>query len=98
MRKPTQAEETLRKYIRSELKKLMEAEDEAPKEKTQDEPKEDNNYEALTNMLVRKLRDSMEEPTTEDLATVLSGVITHFFSSNESKLRMLKAIKSQIIF
>ena len=105
-KKATLAENVLRKYIRNEIKKLMEADEEqsteeTPEAKPEPEPEEEEglnaDFDAATSRYIGKLKDSSNSVEESDLIDMVSTIITAFAGSSEQKLNVLKAIKTNIV-
>lgn len=103
-------ENLLRNLVRSEIKRLMEAEEEANAEETgtEEEPTEEepdqeeeeglsSDFEQAYNLFIRKLRSSSESVSASDVVEMAGNFIDSFASSNEEKLNILKTIKSNIV-
>ena len=103
-KKATLAENVLRKYIRNEIKKLMEAEEEQSTEETPEaepEPEEEEglnaDFDAATSRYIAKLKDSANSIEDSDLVEMVSTIISAFAGSSEQKLNVLKAVKTNIV-
>ena len=104
-KKATLAENVLRKYIRNEIKKLMEADEEQSTEETPEvepEPEEEEeglnaDFDAATSRYIGKLKDSSNSVEESDLIDMVSTIITAFAGSSEQKLNVLKAVKTNIV-
>jgi hypothetical protein len=103
-KKATLAENVLRKYIRNEIKKLMEADEEQSTEETPEaepEPEEEEglnaDFDAATSRYIGKLKDSSDSVEESDLIDMVSTIISAFAGSSEQKLNVLKAVKTNIV-
>ena len=105
-RKAQIAENALRSYIRQEIHKLLEAEEEEvpapkvePKKKPEPEEEEGLNPEfaSAVNEYIQKLKNSTEPVEQSDLIDMVSTIIERFAVSNEEKLTVLKTIKMNIV-
>ena len=97
-KKTSLAENALRKYIRKEITKLMEAEQEAPEKEEPEVETGMNKYlESLTNALITKMKNSLESVEDSDLIEILTRVIEEFTSSSEERLSILKAVKTNVV-
>jgi len=105
-RKTRIAENALRSYIRQEIHKLLEAEEEEvpapkvePKKKPEPEEEEGLNpdFTSAVSEYIRKLKDSTEPVEQSDLIDMVSTIIERFAISSEEKLTVLKAIRSNIV-
>jgi hypothetical protein len=95
-------ENALRSILRKEIAKIMEAEEEQAPEQEMPEPEQedqglDPKLEAITGSYVRKLKDSGVQVGSNELIEMISSIIESFMDSNERKLDVLKAIKSNIV-
>ena len=106
------AENTLRMYIRNEIRRIMEADDdsedtqEEPTEKPQAkpepkaEPEEEGmprDFEKATGSYIARLKSSTESVDHDSLIEMVSTIIDSFVDSNEHKLSVLRAIKTKIV-
>ena len=103
-KKTALAENVLRKYIRNEIKKLMEADEEQSTEETPEaepEPEEEEglnaDFDAATSRYIGKLKDSSDSVEESDLIEMVSTIISAFAGSSEQKLNVLKAVKTNIV-
>lgn len=106
--KPKATKESLiRSLIRTEIRRITEQESEGGEETTTPDPKNTNkeepakasfDYDGLTKRYVDRLRQAGEEFTTEDLIEAVGNIISAFESSSEGKLKVLKSIKSNIVY
>jgi len=102
------AENTLRTYIRNEIRRIMEADDdtednqEEPTEKPQPKPKPKEegmpkDFEKVTGSYIARLKSSTESVDDDSLIEMVSIIIDSFVDSNEHKLSILRSIKSKIV-
>jgi hypothetical protein len=106
-RKTQIAENALRSYIRQEIHKLLEADEEAPVTEPKPEPKKkpepeeeeglNPDFASAVSEYIRKLKDSTEPVEQSDLIDMVSTIIERFAASSEEKLTVLKAIRSNIV-
>jgi uncharacterized protein with von Willebrand factor type A (vWA) domain len=103
------AENLLRSYIRKEIQRIREAEqEEAPEAETEETPEEpveepaeeqglDPKLQAITANYTKRLKDSGVAVGSEELIDMLSDVIEMFTQSGDTKLSVLKGIRNKII-
>ncbi len=103
------AENLLRSYIRKEIQRIREAEqEEAPEAETEETPEEpaeepaeeqglDPKLQAITANYAKRLKDSGIAVGTEELIDMLSDVIEMFTQSGDTKLAVLKGIRNKIV-
>ena len=103
------AENLLRSYIRKEIQRIREAEqEEAPEAETEETPEEpaeepaeeqglDPKLQAITANFTKRLKDSGVAVGTEELIDMLSDVIEMFTQSGDTKLAVLKGIRNKIV-
>lgn len=103
------AENLLRSYIRKEIQRIREAEqEEAPEAETEETPEEpaeepaeeqglDPKLQAITANYAKRLKDSGVAVGTEELIDMLSDVIEMFTQSGDTKLSVLKGIRNKIV-
>lgn len=103
------AENLLRSYIRKEIQRIREAEqEEAPEAETEETPEEpveepaeeqglDPKLQAITANFTKHLKDSGVAVGTEELIDMLSDVIEMFTQSGDTKLAVLKGIRNKIV-
>lgn len=96
-------ENTLRQLIRNEIRRLMEAEEGETEEVPQEEPQPEEeeglspDFQEAVNLFLRKLRSSTDSVGDSDLVDMVGTVIDTFAQSNESKLNILKQIRTNIV-
>ena len=103
------AENLLRSYIRKEIQRIREAEqEEAPEAETEETPEEpveepaeeqglDPKLQAITANFTKRLKGSGVAVETEELIDMLSDVIEMFTQSGDTKLAVLKGIRNKIV-
>ena len=95
------AENLLRSYIRKEIQRIREAEQEEAPEAETEEPAEeqglDPKLQAITANYAKRLKDSGVAVGTEELIDMLSDVIEMFTQSGDTKLSVLKGIRNKIV-
>jgi len=103
------AENLLRSYIRKEIQRIREAEqEEAPEAETEETPEEpveepaeeqglDPKLQAITANFTKRLKDSGVAVGTEELIDMLSDIIEIFTQSGDTKLAVLKGIRNKIV-
>lgn len=103
------AENLLRSYIRKEIQRIREAEqEEAPEAETEETPEEpveepaeeqglDPKLQSITANFTKRLKDSGVAVGTEELIDMLSDVIEMFTQSGDTKLTVLKGIRNKIV-
>lgn len=72
-----------------------------PEPKAEPAPEEEaglnDDFQAATDMFIRKLTQSTGTPVAEDLVDMLSQVIEHFTTSSEERLNLLKGIRNNTV-
>lgn len=100
------AEDLLRKYIRTQIKSLMEAEEQeetpAKEQPAQEEPETEEaglspELQKAVNSFVAKLKNSTDSVGSEELVDMIGTVITAFVDSSEIRMNILKNIKTNIV-
>ena len=106
------AENTLRTYIRNEIRRIMEADDDSgdtqeeptkkpePKPEPEAKPEEEGvprDFEKATSSYIARLKSSTEGVDDDSLIEMVSTIIDSFVDSNEHKLNVLRSIKAKIV-